>query len=231
MKSDEYEYKIKNLDREDRPIEMLIEKGEKALSNSQLLAILLNTGTRNKSAIMLASELIAAQNGIRNLNGLSVEELSKFKGIGKTKACRIIAALELGVRISVAKGVENFTIHSSGDAGNIYMEELRYKKKEIFRVIFLNTKNLIISHKDISEGSLNASIVHPREVFVEAIRKNSNKIIVMHNHPSGDPTPSREDHAITKRLVEAGKIIGIEVLDHVIIGDGIYYSFREHANI
>lgn len=231
MKSDEYEYKIKNLDREDRPIEMLIEKGEKALSNSQLLAILLNTGTRNKSAIMLASELIAAQNGIRNLNGLSVEELSKFKGIGKTKACRIIAALELGVRISVAKGVENFTIHSSGDAGNIYMEELRYKKKEIFRVIFLNTKNLIISHKDISEGSLNASIVHPREVFVEAIRKNSNKIIVMHNHPSGDPTPSREDHVITKRLVEAGKIIGIEVLDHVIIGDGIYYSFREHANI
>lgn len=231
MKSDEYEYKIKNLDREDRPIEMLIEKGEKVLSNSQLLAILLNTGTRNKSAIMLASELIAAQNGIRNLNGLSVEELSKFKGIGKTKACRIIAALELGVRISVAKGVENFTIHSSGDAGNIYMEELRYKKKEIFRVIFLNTKNLIISHKDISEGSLNASIVHPREVFVEAIRKNSNKIIVMHNHPSGDPTPSREDHAITKRLVEAGKIIGIEVLDHVIIGDGIYYSFREHANI
>lgn len=231
MKTADYEYKIKNLNKEDRPIEMLMEKGEKALSNAQLLAILLNTGTRNKSAIVLASELLSAQNGIQNLNGLSVEELSEFKGIGKTKACRIIAALELGVRISVAKGVKNFKVHSSGDAGNIYMEELRYKKREVFRVIFLNTKNFIISYKDISEGSLNASIVHPREVFLEAIRKSSNKIIVMHNHPSGDPSPSREDHAITKRLVEAGRIIGIEVLDHIIIGDGVYYSFKEHAEM
>lgn len=227
----DYEYKIKNLAEDERPIEILLKKGEKALTNAQLLAILLNTGTRNKSAIVLASELLSARNGIRNLNGLSVEELSKFKGIGRTKACRIIAALELGVRISVEKGLESFRISSSGDAGNIYMEELRYKKKEIFRVIFLNTKNMIIAHQDISEGSLNASIVHPREVFIEAIRKNSNKIIVMHNHPSGDPQPSREDFSITERLVQAGQIIGIEVLDHIIIGDGIYYSFKENAKI
>ncbi|MDO4720612.1 MAG: DNA repair protein RadC [Peptostreptococcaceae bacterium] len=227
----EYEYKIKNLSEEERPIEILLKKGEKALTNAQLLAILLNTGTRNKSAIVLASELLSAQNGVKNLNGLSVEELSKFKGIGKTKACRIIAALELGVRISVEKGLESFCISSSSDAGNIYMEELRYRKKEIFRVIFLNTKNMIIAHRDISEGSLNASIVHPREVFIEAIRKNSNKIIVMHNHPSGDPQPSREDFSITERLVQAGRIIGIEVLDHIIIGDGVYYSFRENAKL
>lgn len=227
----DYEYKMKNLHKEERPIEMLMEKGEKALSNSQLLAILLNTGTKNKSALVLASELLAAQDGIKNLNGLSVEELSKFKGIGKTKACRIIAALELGVRISVAKGVENFKISSSSDAGNIYMEELRYKKKEVFRIVCLNTKNMIISHKDISEGSLNSSIVHPREVFIEAIKKNSNKIIVIHNHPSGDPGPSPEDILITNRLVEAGNIIGIEVLDHIIIGDGRYYSFKENAKI
>lgn len=227
----DYEYKIKNLAEDERPIEILLKKGEKALTNAQLLAILLNTGTRNKSAIVLASELLSAQNGIRNLNGLSVEELSTFKGIGRTKACRIIAALELGVRISVEKGLESFRISSSGDAGNIYMEELRYKKKEIFRVIFLNTKNMIIAHRDISEGSLNASIVHPREVFIEAIRKNSNKIIVMHNHPSGDPQPSREDFSITERLVQAGRIIGIEVLDHIIIGDGVYYSFKENAKL
>lgn len=227
----DYEYKIKNLAEEERPIEILLKKGEKALTNAQLLAILLNTGTRNKSAIVLASELLSAQNGIKNLNGLSVEELSKFKGIGRTKACRIIAALELGVRISVEKGLESFRISSSGDAGNIYMEELRYRKKEIFRVIFLNTKNMIIAHRDISEGSLNASIVHPREVFIEAIRKNSNKIIVMHNHPSGDPQPSREDFSITERLVQAGRIIGIEVLDHIIIGDGVYYSFKENAKL
>lgn len=227
----DYEYKIKNLAEEERPIEILLKKGEKALTNAQLLAILLNTGTRNKSAIVLASELLSAQNGIKNLNGLSVEELSKFKGIGRTKACRIIAALELGMRISVEKGLESFRISSSGDAGNIYMEELRYRKKEIFRVIFLNTKNMIIAHRDISEGSLNASIVHPREVFIEAIRKNSNKIIVMHNHPSGDPQPSREDFSITERLVQAGRIIGIEVLDHIIIGDGVYYSFKENAKL
>lgn len=231
MENFTYEYQIKNLNPDERPIEILMEKGEKALNNAQLLAILLNTGTKNKSAIMLASELINAQDGIRNLNGLTVEELSKFKGIGKTKACRIIAALELGVRISVAKGIENFKIASSQDAGNIYMEELRYKKKEIFRVVFLNTKNVIISHKDVSQGSLNASIVHPREVFLEAIKKSSHKIILIHNHPSGDPQPSPEDLSITGRLVEAGKIIGIEILDHLVIGDGRYYSFKENGKL
>ncbi len=111
------------------------------------------------------------------------------------------------------------------------MEELRYKKKEIFRVVLLNTKNVIIGSKDISEGSLNASIVHPREVFLEAIKKSANKMILMHNHPSGDPTPSSEDINITKRLISAGQIVGIEILDHVIIGDGSFYSFKENGQI
>ena len=209
---------IKDIIKEERPRETLLKKGETYLSDSELLAILINNGTRDKSAITLAREIIETSDGIRNLSNITVEELSKIKGIGLAKACRIISALELGRRVSVASEMQKFKISSPQDIGNVYMEELRYKKKEIFRVVLLNTKNVIIGSKDISEGSLNASIVHPREVFLEAIKKSANKMILMHNHPSGDPTPSSEDINITKRLISAGQIVGIEILDHVIIG-------------
>ncbi len=222
---------IKDIIEDERPREILIKKGEIFLSDSQLLAILINNGTTEKSAIGLATEIIQNNGGIKNLAGINVEQLSLIKGIGDAKACRIIAALELGRRVAVSSGLEKFKITSPEDAGNVYMEELRYLKKEIFRIIMLNTKNVIIGTKDISLGSLNASIVHPREVFIEAIKKSSNKIILMHNHPSGDPYPSEEDQKITKRLQDAGNIIGIEVLDHVIIGDGTYYSFKEYSRI
>ncbi|WP_313568617.1 RadC family protein [Acetoanaerobium noterae] len=222
---------IKDIIKEERPRETLLKKGETYLSDSELLAILINNGTRDKSAITLAREIIETSDGIRNLSNITVEELSKIKGIGLAKACRIISALELGRRVSVASEMQKFKISSPQDIGNVYMEELRYKKKEIFRVVLLNTKNVIIGSKDISEGSLNASIVHPREVFLEAIKKSANKMILMHNHPSGDPTPSSEDINITKRLISAGQIVGIEVLDHVIIGDGSFYSFKENGQI
>ena len=222
---------IKDIIKEERPRETLVKKGETYLSDSELLAILINNGTRDKSAITLAREIIETSDGIRNLSNITVEELSKIKGIGLAKACRIISALELGRRVSVASEMQKFKISSPQDIGNVYMEELRYKKKEIFRVVLLNTKNVIIGSKDISEGSLNASIVHPREVFLEAIKKSANKMILMHNHPSGDPTPSSEDINITKRLISAGQIVGIEILDHVIIGDGSFYSFKENGQI
>ena len=222
---------IKDIIKEERPRETLLKKGETYLSDSELLAILINNGTRDKSAITLAREIIETSDGIRNLSNITVEELSKIKGIGLAKACRIISALELGRRVSVASEMQKFKISSPQDIGNVYMEELRYKKKEIFRVVLLNTKNVIIGSKDISEGSLNASIVHPREVFLEAIKKSANKMILMHNHPSGDPTPSSEDINITKRLISAGQIVGIEILDHVIIGDGSFYSFKENRQI
>ena len=222
---------IKDIIKEERPRETLLKKGETYLSDSELLAILINNGTRDKSAIILAREIIETSDGIRNLSNITVEELSKIKGIGLAKACRIISALELGRRVSVASEMQKFKISSPQDIGNVYMEELRYKKKEIFRVVLLNTKNVIIGSKDISEGSLNASIVHPREVFLEAIKKSANKMILMHNHPSGDPTPSSEDINITKRLISAGQIVGIEILDHVIIGDGSFYSFKENGQI
>ena len=222
---------IKDIIKEERPRETLLKKGETYLSDSELLAILINNGTRDKSAITLAREIIETSDGIRNLSNITVEELSKIKGIGLAKACRIISALVLGRRVSVASEMQKFKISSPQDIGNVYMEELRYKKKEIFRVVLLNTKNVIIGSKDISEGSLNASIVHPREVFLEAIKKSANKMILMHNHPSGDPTPSSEDINITKRLISAGQIVGIEILDHVIIGDGSFYSFKENGQI
>lgn len=222
---------IKDILEDERPREILINKGETFLSDSQLLAILINNGTTEKSAIGLAAEIIQSNDGLKNLAGINVEQLSKIKGIGAAKACRIMAALELGRRVAVSSELDKFKITSPEDAGKIYMEELRYLKKEIFRIIMLNTKNVIIGTKDISQGSLNASIVHPREVFLEAIKKSSNKIILMHNHPSGDPFPSDEDKRITKRLQDAGNIIGIEVLDHVIIGDGVYYSFKEYCGI
>ena len=222
---------IKDIIKEERPRETLLKKGESYLSDSELLAILINNGTRDKSAITLAREIIETSDGIRNLSNITVVELSKIKGIGLAKACRIISALELGRRVSVASEMQKFKISSPQDIGNVYMEELRYKKKEIFRVVLLNTKNVIIGSKDISEGSLNASIVHPREVFLEAIKKSANKMILMHNHPSGDPTPSSEDINITKRLISAGQIVGIEILDHVIIGDGSFYSFKENGQI
>ena len=222
---------IKDIIKEERPRETLLKKGETYLSDSELLAILINNGTRDKSAITLAREIIETSDGIRNLSNITVEELSKIKGIGLAKACRIISALELGRRVSVASEMQKFKISSPQDIGNVYMEELRYKKKEIFRVVLLNTKNVIIGSKDISEGSLNASIVHPREVFLEALKKSANKMILMHNDPSGDPTPSSEDINITKRLISAGQIVGIEILDHVIIGDGSFYSFKENGQI
>ena len=222
---------IKDIIKDERPRETLLKKGETYLSDSELLAILINNGTRDKSAITLAREIIETSDGIRNLSNITVEELSKIKGIGLAKACRIISALELGRRVSVASEMQKFKISSPQDIDNVYMEELRYKKKEIFRVVLLNTKNVIIGSKDISEGSLNASIVHPREVFLEAIKKSANKMILMHNHPSGDPTPSSEDINITKRLISAGQIVGIEILDHVIIGDGSFYSFKENGQI
>lgn len=222
---------IRDISEDERPRERLLKKGEKYLSNSELLAIILGTGTKKKSSIDLANEIITTFGGIKYLSNISAEQLSLIKGVGLAKASNIIAALELGKRVAVASKEEGFKISSPQDVGNIYMDEMMHLKKEIFKIVLLDTKNKIISDKIISEGSLNASIVHPREVFIEAIKKSSNKIILIHNHPSGEIEPSSEDKAITRRLVEAGKIIGIEVLDHVIIGNHKFYSFKEDERL
>ena len=222
---------VKDMALNERPREKMIVKGEKSLSNSELLAIILRTGTKNKNAIELASHIINRDiQGIRLLQEMTVEELCTIDGVGVSKATQIKAALELGVRIASYKPMK-FKVTNPWDIYKYYMEGLRYLKKEVFKIVLLNTKNEIISDIDISIGTLNSSLVHPREVFREAIKRSANKIILMHNHPSGSVEPSREDKNITSRLIECGKIVGIDIIDHIIIGDGVYFSFKENMII
>lgn len=223
--------KIKDMLDEEKPREKMINKGVKYLSNAELLAILIRTGNKEKDAVALSSDVIKKSvDGIRGLEKLNIDELCMLEGIGPSKATVIKAALELGNRID--KYIpEKYKIKNPWDVYIYYMGDMRYLQKEIFKVILLNTKNEIICDVDVSIGSLNTSIVHPREVFIEAIKKSANSIILMHNHPSGNPTPSDEDKKITKRLIYSGEIIGIEILDHIIIGDGVYYSLKEEGDI
>jgi len=227
-----YNLTIKEMPENERPREKLMRYGSHTLSNSELLAILLRTGSKEQSALELANIVLSHdKKGIRYLANCTVEELSKIKGIGQSKACQIIAAIELGNRLSRSALESKKAIRSPKDVKDIFINDMRFLEKEHFKVVFLNTKNEIIAYETISIGSLNASIVHPREVFNRAIKKSSASIILLHNHPSGNPEPSKEDINITKRLIEAGKIIGIEVLDHVIIGDGDYFSLKENSLI
>ncbi|NLX61554.1 MAG: DNA repair protein RadC [Tissierellia bacterium] len=221
-------YTIKDLPMEERPREKLVKYGVGALSNAELIAIIIRTGYKEDTAIDLANRLISMDNsGIRFLSQATVEELTKIKGIGHCKAAQIIAAIELGKRISSYGVGSKLKVDSPQVVVQLLMDEMRYFNKEHFRIVLLNTKNQVISIEEISVGNLNSSIVHPREVFNIAIRRSANSIILVHNHPSGDSTPSKEDINITYRLVEVGNIIGIKVLDHIIIGDNNYTSFRD----
>lgn len=222
------EITIKELPVSERPREKMMRYGSCTLSNSELLAILIGTGTRETSALTLANRILSLEKaGISYLTDCTPQELSKVNGIGIAKSCQIIAAIELGKRIAGSTGGKRCTIDSPGDVAAMLMEEMRYYKKEYFKVLFLNTKNEITSTEDTSIGNLNSSIVHPREVFRNAVKKGAAAIIVVHNHPSGNPLPSQNDLNITKRLTEAGELIGIPVLDHIIIGDGIFISLKE----
>lgn len=222
---------IKDIPQNDRPRERLLKYGPEVLSNAELLAVIIRTGTKNQNALNLAQSILSKSNGLRFLCSSSVQELSNIKGIGEAKAAIIKASLELGNRLRSFRKDEKITIKHPRDVANMLMEDMRYLKKEHFKVIFLDTKNNVIDISDISVGTLNSSIVHPREVFYEAIKKTAFSIVICHNHPSGDPTPSKEDINVTLRLKEVGKLIGIELLDHIVIGDGIYVSFKEKSII
>ena len=219
--------KIKDIEVSSRPREKMALEGIDKLTNEELLAILINTGNRDTSAIGLAENILKHTSGIKGLVHTDMSILQKIKGIGPAKATTIFAAIELSKRISKLISREKFSIDSPESIADIFMEEMRYKNKEIVKLLMLDTKNNIITDVLISEGSLNASIVHPREVFLEAIKRSANRIVLVHNHPSGDPMPSNEDIKITKRIYDAGKLLGIDLLDHIIIGDGKYCSLRE----
>ncbi|WP_205170181.1 RadC family protein [Bacillus pakistanensis] len=218
---------IRDYPNDERPRERMIQSGAKSLSNQELLAILLRTGTKSESVIQLSNRLLQTFEGLRLLKDASIEEITAIHGIGLAKAIQLMAAVEIGRRISNLTYDDRFSIRSPEDGANFVMNDMRFLSQEHFVCLFLNTKNQVLHKKTIFIGSLNASIVHPREVFKEAFRRSAASIICIHNHPSGDPTPSREDIEVTKRLVECGKIIGIDILDHLIIGEKKYVSLKE----
>jgi DNA repair protein RadC len=226
----EYGVLIKDLPENMRPREKLVIHGEKNLTDSELLAVILGMGTRNISAIDLANSLLVSYGSLRHLKEASLEELKSHKGIGLAKAVSIKAAAELGRRIALDIQ-HRTTIKSPEDVKNMVMEEMRYFDREHFRVLYLDRKAGLVTMEDISIGGLHSSIVHPREVFKTAIKRSAASIILVHNHPSGDPTPSREDIEVTRRLIEVGKIMGIEVLDHIIVGDNTYCSLKAKGSI
>ncbi|UQZ33090.1 hypothetical protein C2I18_05660 [Paenibacillus sp. PK3_47] len=220
-------FMLRDLPHEERPRERMMHYGAESLSQAELLAILLRTGTHRESAIQIAQQLLGQCGGLRGLADLSIQELTNIKGIGPAKAVQLKAGIELGRRMANSRLTEPVTIRSPQDAAEILTEQLRYLQKEHFVCLFLNTKNHVIAQETLSMGSLNASIVHPREVFRAAMKYSSAAIICAHNHPSGDPTPSPEDISLTSRLAKAGEIVGIDVLDHLIIGDSRYVSLKE----
>jgi len=219
--------KIKALPAEERPMEKGLFGGMESLSNAELLALILNTGTREQSAIALAEELISFAGGLGNLSDFSGEELIKVKGIGKGKAARLLAALELGKRVSSVSAGKNINVNRTEEVARIFMEDLRYMKKEFFKVLLLNSKGDVMAVETVSIGELSNTIVHPREAFRMAVKKSAAAVIFVHNHPSGDPTPSRDDILTTRRLIECGQLLGIKVLDHIVIGNGNFVSINE----
>jgi len=225
--------KLKTLPAEERPRERLLRLGPERLSDDELIAILLGTGTREQSVIEVAGDLLHHCRLKDRDNPLGV--LLRFQagdvrrlvpGIGPAKQCQLLAALQLGQR-AVRSPLKRVELSNPGAVFQFLAPRLSQLDHEQFLVVLLNAKNHVIDVECVSVGTLTSSLVHPREIFKPAIRRSAHAIILAHNHPSGDPTPSREDREVTRRLIDAGKLIGIEVLDHLVIGDGRYTSFRE----
>ena len=218
---------IKTMPEEDRPREKMLEFGSEALTNGELLAIIIGFGSKEDSAISLSQKILHSNGrGLINIAEADLDTLKAFKGINTAKACKIMAVSELSKRISTLS-VKKTKVTSPFVVASLLKEEMRYLKKEVFKVVHLDTKNNIIGITDVSVGCLDSTVVHPREVFVDAVKKSTAGIILVHNHPSGEVDPSKQDIDLTNRIIICGNIIGIKVLDHIIIGDENYLSFKE----
>ncbi len=212
---------------EDRPRERLKSLGAEVLSVRELLAIVIGPGSRDKGAMELAGDLMSAFESTRDLSGASIEKLSSVNGMGFAKACRVRAAIELGKRVVKAVRGRIRSVRCPEDAAGLVMEDMRHLDREHFKVILLDSKNAVISIETVSVGTVNASIVHPREALRPALEKSATSMVLVHNHPTGNVSPSREDILLTKRFEKCGRILGIDVVDHIIIGDGKYKSLKE----
>lgn len=220
-------YTIKQLPPELRPRERLLSEGPAALSSAELMGILFGIGSREKTAVELASEVISESGDLFGLYNVTVHDLVKMHGIGEAKACIILAAVEFGKRLGRVRNPGRPVISSPADVEGLLRGRIANLDRENFVAVLLNTKNEVLEVPTVSVGTLSASLVHPREVFKPAIRASAAGVILAHNHPSGKVQPSREDKEVTRRLCDASEIIGIEVLDHVILGDG-FFSMKEH---
>lgn len=224
--------KIKALLDDEQPYEKLEKNGPSFLSLVELLAIIIRTGTTDTSSLGLARQVIdLRQNGLIGCQQLTLRELQTIKGIGRVKAIQLQAVMELTKRLAKEKAFPYFQINSPTSIANLYMEEMRYHKQEHFKAVLLNTKNQIIHEKDLFIGTVNAALVEPREILIYALTYEAVSLIMLHNHPSGDPTPSLEDIHVTKRCQQACRLLGINLLDHIVIGNGRYISLKEKGYI
>ncbi len=218
-------------DSNESPRERLLRVGPGALRADELLAVVMQSGGKFSSVFKLAALVLEAVDGVYGLVDVQVEELMKIPGIGSAKALQIAASVELGLRLARKPTDVRIQIRSAQDAAEYVMDRMRHLKKEHFVALHLDTKHRLVGEETCSVGSLDASIVHPREIFRSAVRKSVSAILCVHNHPSGDPTPSPEDIAVTKRLYESGCILGIDVLDHIVVGDGRFISLRAEGHL
>lgn len=229
-------YMIKDMAAEERPYEKCEKYGVGSLTDVELLAAILRTGTKGMSALDLARCLLYQDRGQEknektHLQNWTKEELMKVQGIGKVKATQILCICELSKRMSQQNAKEELDFSRPETVAEYYMEDMRHRRQEYMKLVMLNTRSRLIGESELSKGTVNMSIVSPRELFIEALQKNAVYIILIHNHPSGDPSPSRDDILISLRVKEAGRLLGIELLDHIIIGDNCYVSLAERGDL
>jgi len=219
--------KIKDMAEDEKPRERLLNVGKENLSNEELISIILKTGTKGYSVKTLSSLIMSEYKSIENLQNATVNKLLKIKGIGKVKAIELIAALELGKRVYRNQKSKKVNFGNTNNVYNFFKNIVDGEKQELFFAAYLDTKNNLISYKMLFKGTINTSCVHPREIFKHAFLESAYSIIVVHNHPSGDTTPSKLDMEFTSHLFEIGNIVGIPLLDHIIVSNEGYYSFYE----
>lgn len=226
---------MKDMPENDRPYEKCLQSGPEGLSDGELLSIIIRTGSREDNSLSLAQKILALNypsEGILGLLHLSLPELMQMKGIGRVKGAQLLCIGELSKRIWKKAVLEDaLTFTEPQNIVDYYMEDMRHMEQEQIRLMLLNTKGVLLKEAMISQGTVNTSVVSPREIFIEALKYHAVNVVVVHNHPSGDPSPSKEDVRLTRRIKEAGELIGIRLLDHVIIGDNTYTSFKERGII
>lgn len=223
---------MKELSEQDRPYEKCMEKGPSALTDAELLSVIIRTGTRGEKAIDLSNKILNYSDNKRGLLGiihLSTHELMQLKGIGKVKAIQIGCVVELSRRIAKTSACQKLKLTSPSTVANYFMEDMRHEEREQLILLLMNGKNMLIHEKILSIGTVNASLVSTREIYIEALKYQAVSVMLIHNHPSGDPTPSKEDILVTRRVKEAGNLIGVSLIDHIIIGDNRYVSLKEQG--